>query len=212
VNLVVSLVWGAFDAAGAVTMTFRVTEDRSLADERDAPVTLPAEASIGLVHPIQLAPATLAAWGQLMGDYEMIPPFPQLGRPVLKLTDEEAARDAIQRHAGVPIPAGALVGTLERLGWQRSMPADAGGYDNHGKYFEAARITAIIQHEPIYIGSSLGEADPVPIKSCYFVHGGYDRYAWRSDEGKRIPLRQIDRLILSEVLGDIETVASKGEK
>jgi hypothetical protein len=212
VNLVVALVWGAFDRTGAVAMTFRVTEDRSLADEHYAPVTLPAEAAIGLVHPIQLTPASLAAWGELMGDYEMIPPFPQLGRPVLKLTDEEAARDAIQRHAGVPIPAGALVGTLERLGWQRSMPADAGGYDNHGKYFEAARITAIIQHEPIYIGSSLGEADPVPIESCYFVRGVYDRYTWRSDDGKRIPLGNIDRLILSEVLGDIETVASKGEK
>jgi hypothetical protein len=205
-------VWGTFGAKGELTGTFRVTEDRSLADQHDAPVTLPADVTIGLVHPIQLAPASLAAWGELISDYEMIPPFPQLGRPVLKLNAQEMRKDVIERHTDVSIPAPALVGTLEKLGWRRSTPADAGGYDNHGKHFAEAGVTAIIHYEPLYVGTPLAESDPVPINSCYFVSGGYDRETWRRDDGKRLALSKIDPLILSEVLSDLQSVASKGEK
>jgi predicted DNA-binding WGR domain protein len=211
-NLVHSLVWGTFGEKGELNSTFRVTEDRSLADEHDAPVSLPADAAIGLVHPIQLTSQTLAAWGELISDYEMIPPFPQLGRPVLKLSAAELSKDVIERHTGASIPAPALVGTLEKLGWRRSTPADAGGYDNHGKEFAEAGVTAIIQYEPLYVGTSLAELDPVPINACYFVVGGYDRETWRNDEGKRIVLSKIGPLILSEVLSDLQAVASKGEK
>lgn len=209
-NLAQCFVWGIYGADGKLASTFRVTEDRSLGDPHDVPVTLPPDASVGLVHPIQLDSATLAAWGELLSDYEILPPFPQLGRPVLTLTETELRGDTIQRHGGVSIPAVSLAGTLERLGWQRAVPADAGGYDNHGKHFPAAAITAIVQHEPLYIGS-LADSPGTPIHECYFTAGAYDRSGWAGGQHK-IPLEKIDPLVVSEVLSDLQTVASKGTK
>lgn len=209
-NLAQCFVWGIYGADGTLASTFRVTEDRSLGGRHDVPVTLPPDASVGLVHPIQLDPATLAAWGELLSDYEILPPFPQLGRPVLTLTETERRGDTIQRHGDVSIPAVSLAGTLERLGWQRAVPADAGGYDNHGKHFPAAGITAIVQHEPLYIGS-LADSPDTPIHECYFTAGAYDRSGWAGGQAK-IPIEKIDPLIVSEVLGDLQAVASKGTK
>jgi len=210
VNLAQCFVWGVYGANGKPASTFRVTEDRSLGDEHDASVTLPSDAAIGLVHPIYLDPSSLAAWGELLSDYEILPPFPQLGRPVLALSDAERRGDAIQRHGGVSIPATSLAGTLERLGWQRAAPADAGGYDNHGKHFPTAGITAVVQHDSLYIGSLADSAD-TPIHACYFTSGAYDRAGW-ADGLAKIPLNSIDPLIVSEVLSDLQTLASKGTK
>jgi len=210
VNLAQCFVWGVYGANGKPASTFRVTEDRSLGDEHDAPVALPPDAAVGLVHPIYLDPSSLAAWGELLSDYEILPPFPQLGRPVLALSDAERRGDAIQRHGGVSIPATSLAGTLERLGWQRATPADAGGYDNHGKHFPTAGITAVVQHDSLYIGSLADSAD-TPIHACYFTAGAYDRSGW-ADGLAKIPLNSIDPLIVSEVLSDLQTLASKGTK
>jgi hypothetical protein len=207
-NMTTWLVWGVFDR-GKLAMTFRVTEDRSLGDEHDRPVSLPADAAIGLVHPMQLDPASLAAWGELLSDYEILPPFPQLGRPVLRLTEAEGRGDTLKRHDGVFIPAASLVGTLERLGWQRAAVGDGGMYDWHGKEFSEAGVSAILEHESIIIGM-IAESEDTPINACYFVRGTYDRRSYGA-HGNRVPLKKVDPLILSEVLSDLETVASKAK-
>jgi len=204
------LVWGAFRGDGKPALTFRVTEDRTLADEHDKPATLPRDAAIGLVHPMHLEPASLAAWGELLSDYEILPPFPQLGRPILRLTESERHGHTLYRHAGVIIPAASLVGTLERLGWQRSAVGDGGMYDWHFKYFAELGFTAILEHEGIIIGM-LADSDPTPINACYFIPGEPDRNQWGSS-GSHIPLEDVDPLIISEILSDLQTLASKGKK
>jgi len=204
------LVWGAFRGDGKPALTFRVTEDRTLADEHDKPATLPRGAAIGLVHPMHLEPASLAAWGELLSDYEILPPFPQLGRPILRLTESERHGHTLYRHAGVIIPAASLVGTLERLGWQRSAVGDGGMYDWHFKYFAELGFTAILEHEGIIIGM-LADSDPTPINACYFIPGEPDRNQWGSS-GSHIPLEDVDPLIISEILSDLQTLASKGKK
>ncbi len=208
-NLAPWLVWGGFQRGGKLVVTFRVTEDRSLADERDRPVTLPADVAIGLVHPMQLAPASLAAWGELLSDYEILPPFPQLGRPILRLTESEARGNTIERHKGILIPAASLVGGLDRLGWQRGPVEDAGMYHWHGKHFYELGFSAILEHEPIVIGM-LADSDATPLNACYFTAGECETTGWGSS-AERIALREVDPLILSEVLSDLQALASKGK-
>ena len=208
VNLAPSLVWGAYDTDSMLLLTFRVAEDRSLADQHDSPADLPSDAAVGIVHPMQLVPETLAAWSQLLADYKILPPFPQLGRPIMRLEACEAAADSITRYAEACIPATALVGGFAQLGWRRSIPADAGGYDHHAKDFPSAGVHAVVEHETIYIGTPLAEADPSPLAECYFRAGAYDRCDPYTRDENKIRLSEIDPLLLSEVLNDLRTVAS----
>jgi hypothetical protein len=103
---------------------FRVAEDRTLADVEDKSLTLPEAARIRLAHPLELAGA-VDAWAELFADYEILQPFPQLGRPVYALTEEEQAASRLVRFEGGTVPTGKVLG-LERHGWAREAPQDGG--------------------------------------------------------------------------------------
>ncbi|MBO1418355.1 WGR and DUF4132 domain-containing protein [Streptomyces sp. FH025] len=122
-HLVRRLVWLA-EADGPAT-AFRVAEDRTLADVHDEVFALPAGATVRLAHPLLLGD-DLAAWSELFADYEILQPFRQLGRPVYALSDEEQAGHRLTRFENGPVlPTARLLG-MERRGWQRGEPQDAG--------------------------------------------------------------------------------------
>jgi hypothetical protein len=112
------LVW-----VGAGGAEFRVAEDRTLADVDDNTVPVP-DGPIRIAHPLDLT-GTLESWSEVFGDYEILQPFPQLGRPVYTLTEEERASSRLTRFEGATVPARAVLG-LERRGWLRESPQDAG--------------------------------------------------------------------------------------
>ena len=113
------LVWLADDRA------FRIAEDRTFADVEDAAFTLPENARIRIAHPLHLGEEGVAAWSEVFADYEIGQPFPQLARPVYRLTDEERDATRLARFEGATVPTRALVG-LARFGWERSTPGDGG--------------------------------------------------------------------------------------
>ncbi|WP_432930680.1 WGR and DUF4132 domain-containing protein [Microbispora sp. CA-135349] len=118
-HIVRRLVWGFYDASGRLTGTLRVAEDRSFADVEDDTLTLPDDAVVGVVHPLELG-EDLAVWAEVFADYEILQPFPQLGRETYGpdetlLAEIESAK----------IPTVKVIG-LERRGWRRGAPQDAG--------------------------------------------------------------------------------------
>ncbi|GAA1551614.1 hypothetical protein GCM10009678_38150 [Actinomadura kijaniata] len=121
-HLVRRLVWLAED--GNATTAFRVAEDGTFADVNDDPFTLPDAARIGIAHALDLD-GERGTWADLLADYEIVQPFPQLGRPVHALAEGERDSGELSRFAGVTLPTGRVVG-LERRGWQRGAPQDAG--------------------------------------------------------------------------------------
>ncbi|MGC7317793.1 DUF4132 domain-containing protein, partial [Mycobacteroides abscessus] len=75
-----------------------------MADAEDNPFELDENAVVGAVHPAQLSAELLAAWSELFADYELLQPFPQLSRPVYRLTDSENWRTAPAEHtASAPV-------------------------------------------------------------------------------------------------------------
>jgi len=112
------LVWLADDRS------FRIAEDRTLADSADTEFTLPASARIGIAHPLHLG-EDAAAWSELFADYEITQPFPQLGRPVHALTGDERAASRLAAFAGARVPTGMVLGLI-RYGWERGIPQDGG--------------------------------------------------------------------------------------
>ncbi|AOS64158.1 DUF4132 domain-containing protein [Actinoalloteichus hymeniacidonis] len=136
-QLVRRLVW-VVERDGELIGTFRVAEDRSLADVEDAefavqptaaddagntiggresnPGPIPADARVGIAHPLQLG-ELVKAWTDVFADYEILQPFPQLGRPVYERDTQEQDPTRLSAFNGRTAPTGRVLG-LERTGWK----------------------------------------------------------------------------------------------
>jgi predicted DNA-binding WGR domain protein len=210
INLVRLLLWGVYDDKGNIKKTFRVTEDHTFAEIEDKEFKLAAGDSVGLVHPLQLKEEDKAAWGEILSDYEILPPFPQLGRPTYALEKEEANAAEITRFANIKIPPQSLVFGLEKLGWTRGPAMDAGSFNEHIKQFPGPGVTAVVTYQP---GMSMGYmegAEEQMMDRCFFLEG-MQKGEWYRDSKGALKLQKIDKVVLSEVLGDLEAIAAKGK-
>lgn len=213
INLVRLLLWGSYDEAGRLTQTFRVTEDQTYADTDDETLELTASSAVGIIHPLYLEPDVKNTWGEVLSDYEIVPPFPQLGRAIYTLEPGEAELTDLTRFSHLKIPTTALVGTLEKLGWTRGVPQDGGVYDLHYKQFEQAKTTAVIGYDQgIPVGYIEGWDDQ-SLESCYFLRGMRSPYGyWLDDRDQNIlKLKHVDPVVISEVLSDLNALAAKGK-
>ncbi|MFI5846041.1 DUF4132 domain-containing protein [Catenuloplanes sp. NPDC051500] len=95
---------------------FRIAEDRTLADVHDAPVSLDPDAEVRLAHPLL---GVDPAWTEIFADYELVQPFPQLGREVFALTADELSSGRLTRFHGAKAETARLLG-LDRSGWRRA--------------------------------------------------------------------------------------------
>lgn len=124
VHLVRRLIWGVFDPQGALQTSFRVAEDRSFADSEDEDFALP-DGTIGVLHPVDTSADLLAAWGEILADYELLQPFAQLARPTHRLQPGEADETVLVRHPKRRVAVGRVLGLLSK-GWERGEAQDGG--------------------------------------------------------------------------------------
>ena len=118
------LVWASFDKSGTAIQGFRVAEDRTLADESDKELKLEGSARVGIAHPLHLG-ESVKRWSDLFADYEILQPFAQLGREVYRLTEAEKQAPVLEQFKGLKVETVKVLG-LERFGWERGAPQDAG--------------------------------------------------------------------------------------
>jgi predicted DNA-binding WGR domain protein len=208
------VLWGVYDTKGKLIALFRITEDRTFADAADKPFKLNGIDTVGIVHPLHLDDAQKSAWGELFSDYEIVPLFPQLNRPTYRFTADELRTNEIKRFGEVKIPVATLAFGLEKLGWRRGNPQDNGQVNGHAKHFPAADLSAVvILDEGFTVGYRDGWEDQ-KIADVYFVPGPYTVTWGRRfgrNETKTIPLKKLDPVIASEVLGDLTGLAAKGK-
>lgn len=208
VNLVRQLVWSAYSADGRPQLLFRVTEDQTLADENDRTALIPPDSRVGIVHPAHLSAAQLSAWDGVFSDYEIIQPFDQLSRRICRPHPADLDATAITRYAGPKMPGITVYGILERSHWLRDTPADGGGFCQHSKPFLAANVTAFICYEP---GLSIGYYDEKQeLKEIYFV-SGHVQPDWWGEHKNRLVIKDVDPVVLSEVLRLAEAIVAKAE-
>ncbi|MGC4122775.1 MAG: DUF4132 domain-containing protein [Myxococcales bacterium] len=112
------LIWGVVDRArGQATTGFRVAEDGTFAGEDDSPFTLPADARVVVWHALDMPEQTKARFSQLLSDYVVIQPFPQLSRELFTPTDEEQRASKTARWKGAKA-RGERFFTLKHRGWR----------------------------------------------------------------------------------------------
>jgi predicted DNA-binding WGR domain protein len=208
INLVRMLVWGGYDETGRLVATFRVTEERDFADIEESSYRLGGIPSVGIVHPLHLTDEQRTGWGEIFGDYEIIPPFPQLGRKVHRLEPgREKDKDLLEGRT-ITVPAVTLVGILERHGWNRGIPEDGGAFHEHSKPFPGANATAVIQYPGIPVGYMVEWEDQM-LEKCFFVPGIYTPKVY-PEHRKAMTLGDVDPVAISELLGTLGVLESKG--
>ncbi|MEU5828763.1 DUF4132 domain-containing protein [Micromonospora tulbaghiae] len=199
-HVVRRLVWATVDDAGTVGAAFRVAEDRTLADVDDETYALPDDATVTIAHPLHLG-AAVPAWAEVFADYEILQPFPQLGREVHRLDAAERGEALLHRHMGVTVPAGRLL-SLERRGWRRGTPQDAGIQGWLERDVPGGRAV-VIDLDP---GIAVGVVDMFPDQKIEAI--------WVNDvpqgdwfqRGGKVRLGDLDDVTVSEVLRDLAEV------
>ena len=196
--------------AGAVEATFRLTEEGDLADAHDEPFALASESQVGIVHPLDLDSGQLATWGEHLADYELVPPFPQLGRAVFDIEPDERTEPMLTRFNHAQIEPATLVRTLENLDWTRGQPQDGGIFSLHTKFFPGADCTAVVEYRDGVPTGYIHEAEPQRITHVYIVggelNGGQLGWGWHDGHDDPIPWGAVDRNVRSEVLADVHQV------
>ena len=114
-HLARGLVWSSGETA------FRVAEDGTFASVNDEAVELASDAEVRIAHPLRLD--DVEAWSRVFADYELLQPFPQLGRAVHRASVKERRRDSVDLVKGRSLAPQKALGLLESRGWRR----EAGG-------------------------------------------------------------------------------------
>ena len=163
-----------------------------------------------MVHPLHLNDAQKSAWGEIFGDYEIVPPFPQLGRSIHRLEKDELNATELTRYEGIKLPAPTMVYGLENRGWTRGLGVDNGAFDEHSKQFPGCNVTAVVHYDGMVGFGYIQPDESLSFERCYFVVGlrkpsGYVR------QEAMLPLGEVDPIAVSEVLSDLSTLASKAK-
>ncbi|MFI0352721.1 DUF4132 domain-containing protein [Actinomadura sp. 9N407] len=198
------LLWIAED--GGTATAFRIAEDRTFADVEDEALLLPEQAEIGMVHPVLLSAQERAAWAEVFADYEILQPFPQLGRGVHALTEEERVAGRLERFEQVTLPVRAFLGLVGR-GWVRGVPQDA-GFENWISKPVPGGLHVVVDLDP---GITAGYIDVSGDQTLHNV--------WIDDRPTRYPYGRaprylfgaLDAVTASEVLADLTALTGKNE-
>jgi hypothetical protein len=200
-HVVRRLVWGVYDEQGSLVGSFRLAEDRTLADVEDETYTPPAGTTVGVAHPLHLGDA-LDPWAEVFADYEILQPFPQLGRAVLALTDEERGALTLTRFEKVTVGVGRVLG-LTKSGWERTAPQDGGVEAGVVKPLPDGWFAVIELEEGIVAGAPtmLGENQEIRRVFLATDHDGW----WGKED---TPFGILDAVSASELLADLTELVS----
>jgi hypothetical protein len=194
-HVVRRLVWGTYCDGGLVS-SIRVAEDRSFADVNDDAVELDPAATVGIAHPLDLG-ETVGAWSGVFADYEILQPFPQLGRDTHRLSDEEREATRLTQFEGLTVPIGRVLG-LERRGWVRGEPQDAGTQGWIFRVLPGGRAVVIELDPGIAIGDP-AEFEQQHLEAVWLNH----RPEGDGRPSDRVRLGDLDPVSVSEILRDL---------
>lgn len=194
----IGLIWGIYEN-GKLQTCFRYLDDGSFTTVDEDELTLPENAEIGLVHPVELSDDALAAWKEQLSDYEITQPVPQLDRTVYRITDAEKQADKISRFSGMQLDSAVLTGRMLKYGWEKGQAQDAGCFYEFCREDLIRRgegYAAELKFSGTYIQTFGYESENVTVEElCFFLPGG-----------KKIPAGDVSARYFSEVIAQLTAV------
>lgn len=180
-------------------------DDHSLTDENDDPVELDAEAIIRVAHTMTISDEIRKKWIEHFKDYKMKPLLEQFPPTVFELEDEPLDQPLISKVGGMNINGLVLSGSMKKMGYVGG-PKDPGegSFTRYVKKFPSSDIEVNIQ----FTGHTLYLMDDdVMMGHVYFTRFPNEGENEFYNRHRRILLKDVSRILLSETLMQLETLA-----
>lgn len=201
------LVWGVYEGE-TLLETFRYMDDGTFNTVDEDEYELPGEASITLVHPVDLSAGTLAQWKEQLDDYEIVQPLPQLTAPVVTLDSGDREGKKIVRYKGIVTLSGKIAGIAKKYNMVRGEVWDAGSYTCFHWVDKCLNMAAQLNFEYMYMGQEYN--DTVTLGEVLFYRLGEDQST--NDEPKDnviLDVSDVPSRFVSSVLGIFDQLKSE---
>ena len=203
------LLWGLYEN-NVLKQCFYCQEDTTLVDEEDNEISLSEEASIGIVHPLQLSAEALQAWQRKFFNLSLEPVFRQLDRPVYRLAPEDKHITIIRKFEDVKTEPGSIKATLDKHGWNKPVVVDGGFVESFSRDDYSGNIKAILEVEGVHVAGFDNDMDP-KLGSLYFIDTTKEKKRWfnppADDKDERlIPLGSLPPVFYSEVIAGVKAI------
>ncbi|MGF9818017.1 DUF4132 domain-containing protein [Brevibacillus agri] len=202
----IGLIWGVYEN-GSLTDTFRYMEDGTFNTVDEDEYELAEQQHIGLVHPMELDAETLEGWRTQLADYEISQPFDQLNRELFVPTEAELKADEVLRLPDGAYSPTAFAKTMEKFGWIKGAPQDA------GFYYEFYKLYGNIVAELKISGASISYydgMDDVSLEALAFYPNDDQQYRYMYFKPvDRLKLAEIPGRVFSETVYDVVRAAGK---
>jgi hypothetical protein len=200
IHLIQNLVW-AVEHNGEVNW-MRPTTDGALLNLDDDEIDLPQDSEVYLAHRSIMDEENARAWASHLKDYKIKPLFDQLGRPTVP-EDQDMYASTLETYKGFMSDAFTLRGAFTKLGYQRGQPEDGGFFMYYYKDFNSLGLKAVINFSGNCVPEENVAAALLEMGICKL-----DTQSWYF-EGNYLPLKDIPKILLSEVMADYKAVADK---
>lgn len=208
-SLVRPLVWQVSVDSAPVGLV-RVNEDHEYVTVEEDVYAVPADAQLRLAHPLLMSETDRDAWRSHLIDYDLVAPLEQLDRPTFGLPAGQQGKEMGELPSGSLNP-GALVSTLERLGWRRGEPLDAGVVCDLWLPFESHGVAAVLFIADGLWSGMLYESGDQRLENLYLAPLEENRPTWWY-HGKLNPWlawETADPVIVSEVRRSMAALEAK---
>lgn len=195
----IGLIWGIYKD-NKLEKSFRYLDDGSFTTVDEEEFTIPENAQIGLVHPVELPEKELSAWKQQIKDYEIVQPFAQLDRDMFRPTDEEKGKDCIERFKGKVVKSIGLASAMNKIGWSKGAAGDGAMIDDFLREDVFSRnegIKASLRHSGMSVEIYRSEEVDVTVEELYF---------YKLPDGGRMTVGELRDRYFSEIMYQLSKV------
>ncbi|QJB30529.1 DUF4132 domain-containing protein [Chitinophaga oryzae] len=206
------LLWALYDAQDQLITGFQCHDANRLTDLHGQPVTIPAGASIRVLHPLYLSSEALAQWKQRFAEDGIEAVFPQLDRPVAAIPPQQADTTLVHDFEDIALESTLLNKHMEQKGWKLSEGSDGKYVYAYHKTDDENQLEVIVEMSSIY----KEEGFRYKLGTLYFVDKTKMRQRWSRNPDKEtddclLPLGHVPPVFYSEAITDIAVSRQKVE-
>lgn len=203
------LVWGVYTADDTIAAVFICNDDSSLIDHNYDEVMIPEDAMIGMVHPAQLAAEQVQQWQQVLFQQKVEQVFSQLDRRMPDLSAINLQSTILYQYEGKQMQTGSIRSTLERYGWHKGPTGDGGIIESMRLSYFEKKLEAILEVEGVGAGFGWGMDEKLGrlyVIDTTKINSRWDTYPKNEQDEKLVPLHNLPRIFLSEMLTAVESI------
>ncbi len=190
----ISLIWGVYDENLKPTQTFRYMEDGSFNTVDEDEYTIPEDAKIGLIHPVEISEEEKKAWQEQLEDYEIKQAINQLARPVFLIEEDEKKARKLSRFNGASITDVTLTSRLVNMGWEKGPALDAGIFVHFYREDKDAGLGVELSFSGAYIGGGYDYSEDVDVEDARFYRPDKTKTSYGYDS-----IKDDQALVLSDI-------------